>query len=99
MTEFKRGDMVEALYGNQWKPAMYIGGSGFGFAGKVIFDDDDVLVHIANIRAPRKTVKVMMQDWLSDDPCNGLLMSREINIRPGMTWTKLGKPYEREFPV
>lgn len=111
MTEFKRGDRIEwQAAGGQWRPAIFLFEAPLAvdFPGNIhasFIDDSQEYIQWApmrRIRASRKSVTVMMQDWsltaLGDQ--NRLYMSRLSTFIPDTNfWKKSGEPYEKEFEV
>jgi hypothetical protein len=71
----------------------------------VVFDADYERKNATEVRAPRKTVKVMRQDWVSTLPKVDVSMSvhratTDADSSPhAPDWKKSGEPYEREFEV
>lgn len=98
MTEFKRYDRIEvAEDSGKWVPAMFI---NYGIKqSQVLLDDTNHSENAFNtaIRAPRKTVKALMQDYRSRHGedfasfCNPLVGNEY--------WVPIGESYPKEFEV
>ena len=103
MSEFKRGDRVEAKHGNKWVLGIYLGNfDGWECVSVDEFRADFLIKVMDNeIRHPVKKVKVMMQDWLS---VGNEFRSYQVDYQgrqvvPGMYWKMVGEPYEKELEV
>jgi hypothetical protein len=105
MSEFKRGDRVVWFNGSELASGIFIDRmSADSKFSHVVFDGrcEMSIIGTAFIRAPRKTVKVMMQDWINPEYIisPGMdFISREAIVDLAPRWIKSGEPYEREFEV
>ena len=109
MSEFKRGDRVEAWTERAgWHPAIYLGPrngeSGQQWVSPDICPHAIYYVLSDQIRHPIKRVKVMMQDWVivtggDEVMCASHAAGHLENSLKAIGWEKSGPPTEREFEV
>lgn len=103
MSEFKRGDRVEALNHGRCYPGILVEVDAKNDLVFFSSDANPTQIHRAilsiDIRHPVKKVKRMMQDWTHPDgDCRSWPVDFSVNL-DGLGWRKSGPPTEREFEI